>query len=830
MSARGSALYADTANRGLPPQAAGNGFHGCLVLRLSPKTTCPLTGQADAPRERIPAKGSFSRIPTLMGKSLIIVESPAKVKTIKKFLGPGYMVEASVGHIRDLPTKDLGVDEAHDFAPHYQIIEGKEKVVQSLRNAASKADVVYLAPDPDREGEAIAWHVAELLKGTNKNLKRIQFNEITSKAVHEALAHPRELNEHLFDAQQARRVLDRLVGYRISPLLWNKIKRGISAGRVQSVALRLIAEREEAREAFVPEEYWVLRVTLSGATPPPFKAELFKVAGKKPVVPNAEAADALEREIRSAPFVVKAVEEKERKRQPMPPFITSTLQQAANQRLGYSSKRTMNIAQRLYEGLDLADRGTTALITYMRTDSVRLADEAVSAAAAFIENAYGKAYMAPGGKGRVFKGKAGAQDAHEAIRPVALTLTPDQVKPFLTPEQYQLYRLIWSRFVASQMAPAAFHDTTVTVENGSVLWRAKGERLLFPGFLVVLPRSKEEEVAALPPLATGETLTLDALSKEQKFTQPAPRFTEASLVRELEEQGIGRPSTYAAIISTLQDREYVKLEDKHFVPTDLGRVVCDHLRTHFKTLMDVGFTAHMEEQLDNVAEGKQDWVALLRQFCNDFYPTLAEAQKAMSQVKGGLDAHLPCPECGKPLMVKFGKSGQFLACSGYPACTFTSDYVRDDKGQIHIQARTKPELEKVGVCPRCGSDLVLRKSRTGSRFIACSGYPKCDYSAPYSTNVPCPRPDCGGVLVEKSSKRGKVFYSCSNYPKCDYALWDWPVQEPCPKCGFPLLVRKFSTARGNYLACPEKNCRYTRSLDADSQTADDDQQASLLDS
>ena len=765
-----------------------------------------------------------------MGKSLIIVESPAKVKTIKKFLGPGYMVEASVGHIRDLPTKDLGVDEAHDFAPHYQIIEGKEKVVQALRNAASKADVVYLAPDPDREGEAIAWHVAELLKDTNKNLKRIQFNEITSKAVHEALAHPRELNEDLFDAQQARRVLDRLVGYRISPLLWNKIKRGISAGRVQSVALRLIAEREEAREAFVPEEYWVLRVTLSGATPPPFKADLFKVAGKKPVVPNAEAADALEREIRAASFVVKAVEEKERKRQPLPPFITSTLQQAANQRLGYSSKRTMNIAQRLYEGLDLADRGTTALITYMRTDSVRLADEAVKAAAAFIENAYGKDYMAPGGKGRAFKGKAGAQDAHEAIRPVDVTLTPDQVKPFLTPEQYQLYKLIWSRFVASQMAPAAFHDTTVTVENGPILWRAKGERLLFPGFLVVLPRSKEEEIAALPPLAPGETLKLDALTKEQKFTQPAPRFTEASLVRELEEQGIGRPSTYAAIISTLQDREYVTLEDKHFVPTDLGRIVCDHLRTHFKTLMDVGFTAHMEEQLDNVAEGKQDWVALLRQFCNDFYPTLAEAQKAMSQVKGGLDAHLSCPECGKPLMVKFGKSGQFLACSGYPACTFTSDYVRDDKGQIHIQTRAKPELEKVGVCPRCGSDLVLRKSRTGSRFIACSGYPKCDYSAPYSTNVPCPRPGCDGVLVEKSSKRGKVFYSCSNYPKCDYALWDWPVQEPCPKCGFPLLVRKFSTARGNYLACPEKNCRYTRSLDTDDQTTNDgDQQPSLLD-
>ncbi len=755
-----------------------------------------------------------------MGKNLIIVESPAKIKTIKKFLGPGYMVEASIGHIRDLPTQEIGVDEAHDFAPNYQIIKGKEKVVHSLQSAAAKADTVYLAPDPDREGEAIAWHVAEVLKDCNKPLKRIQFNEITSSAVHEALAHPRELNRNLFDAQQARRVLDRLVGYKISPLLWAKIKRGISAGRVQSVALRMIVEREEERERFVPTEYWLFHALMAGATPPPFKTELFKANGKKPVIPNAEAAEALEKTIRANPFAVQSIEKKQRRRQPSPPFTTSTLQQAANQRLNYSAKRTMNIAQRLYEGLELGDRGTTALITYMRTDSVRIAAEAKKAAAGFIEKAWGKEFLAPGGMGRAFKGKKSAQDAHEAIRPVDVNITPDEVKPYLAPDQYQLYRLIWSRFIASQMAAAEFDDTTVLIENGPMLWRAKGERLLFSGFLKAMPRGKDEEVEELPPLKEGKTLQLKELSKEQKFTQPSPRFSEASLVRELEEQGIGRPSTYASIISTLQNRDYVTLVEKHFVPTDLGRIVCEHLRSHFTTLMDTGFTARMESLLDDVAEGKQDWVALLRKFCDNFNPTLEMARKAMQQIKGGMDTNLACPACGKPLVIKFGRSGAFLACSNYPTCTFTSDYSRDEHGHIHMQSRTKPEMEKVGTCPRCSSALVIKKSRTGSRFIACSGYPNCDYSVPYSTGVPCPK--CGnGVLIEKSSKHGKIFYSCSAYPQCDYALWDWPVPGPCPKCGSPLLVRKYSTAKGYYLACPEKKCRYTHVPEEDD---DQDQQ------
>ncbi|WP_300906792.1 type I DNA topoisomerase [uncultured Desulfovibrio sp.] len=744
-----------------------------------------------------------------MGKQLIIVESPAKVKTIKKFLGPQYMVQASVGHVRDLPSSSLGVDEANDFAPHYEVIENKKNVVSELRAAAAKADTVYLAPDPDREGEAIAWHVAELIRDKARDIKRIQFNEITAKAVREALERPRELNGHLFDAQQARRVLDRLVGYKISPLLWKTIKRGISAGRVQSVALRLIVEREAEREAFRPEEYWLFKALLAADAPPPFKADLVRINGKKAVISNAEQADSLEAALRDKPFVVESVEEKERERAPQPPFITSTLQQAANQRLSYTAKRTMNIAQRLYEGVELGDRGLTALITYMRTDSTRIADEARQAARDFIIQTFGENHLPK--KARVYKAKGGAQDAHEAIRPVDVNITPDMVKQHLPPEQYNLYRLIWSRFVASQMAGARFHDTTALIACAHTLWRAKGERLLFPGFLAVLPRGAEEADAELPPLTAGQTLTLDRLNKEQKFTQPPARYSEASLVRELEERGIGRPSTYAAIISTLQDRDYVQLTERHFVPTDLGRVVCRQLVEHFARLMDVGFTAQMEEGLDKVAEGGENWVDLMRAFAADFNPTLEAAAKNMQSLKGGLPADLPCPECGKPLLIKFGKAGAFLACSAYPDCRYTSNFARTEDGRVEAVAQEKPQYEKVGQCPRCGKDLVIKKSRTGSRFIACTGYPACDYAAPFSTGVPCPR--CGkGGLVEKSSRRGKIFYSCDQYPQCDFALWDKPVPGPCPRCDSPYLVEKKSRD-GVRVICPVKGCGYVKEDD-----------------
>ncbi len=740
-----------------------------------------------------------------MAKNLIIVESPAKVKTIKKFLGAQYQVLASVGHVRDLPSSTLGVDESNNFAPQYEVIDKKQKVVADLRSAAAKANTVYLAPDPDREGEAIAWHVAALIEDKAKDIKRIQFNEITAKAVKEALEHPRELNANLFDAQQARRILDRLVGYKISPLLWKHVKRGISAGRVQSVALRLIVEREEERRAFTPEEYWLFKAIFLADAPPSMKADLHKIRGKKAHVGTAKEAEALEKDMQGNPFTVTNIEEKERQKAPLAPFITSTLQQTANQRHGYTAKRTMTIAQRLYEGVDIGDMGITALITYMRTDSVRIADEARVAAISFITKQFGKDYLAP--KTRVHKTKGNAQDAHEAIRPVDVNITPEMVKDHLPPEQYTLYRLIWMRFVASQMAAARFHDTTVTITCGPSEWRAKGVRMLFPGWTAAYPRDDSD--ADLPPLQVGQEVKVEKLTKEQKFTQPPARYGEASLVRELEERGIGRPSTYAAIISTLQDRDYVHLQEKHFAPTDLGNVVCDQLRKHFATLMDVSFTAQMEQSLDTVAEGGRNWVDLMQAFNNDFAPTLKAASENMQTVKGGVSTDIICPECGKPMVIKFGKAGSFLACTGYPDCSHTSNFIRDENDQVIPVAREQAELEVVGKCPECSSDLVVKKARVGGRFIACTGYPKCKHTESFSTGVPCPA--CKeGVLVEKSSKRGKIFYSCSTYPKCDYALWDMPINEPCPNCDSPLLTRKILRGGATQIRCPQKSCGYVK--------------------
>lgn len=740
-----------------------------------------------------------------MAKQLIIVESPAKVKTIKKFLGSNYTVAASVGHVRDLPSRSLGVDEANGFAPQYEIIDKKKTVVNDLREAASKADIVYLAPDPDREGEAIAWHIAELIRDRAKDIKRIQFNEITERAVKEAIAHPRELNTALFDAQQARRILDRLVGYKISPLLWKTIKRGISAGRVQSVALRLIVERENARQAFVPEEYWPFHATLEAGEPPAFRAELIKIKGKKAAIHSAAEAEDFEKSIKGIPFTVESVEKKERSRAPAPPFITSTLQQAANQRHGYPAKKIMQIAQKLYEGIDLGERGVTALITYMRTDSTRIAREAQDAARDYILESFGKEYLPA--KPRQYRKKADAQDAHEAIRPVDVNLHPEKIREYLLPEQFNVYRLIWQRFVASQMAPARFHDTVALIGTGSGLWRARGEELLFPGFLAAMP--KQEDDTILPPLEKGQILKLLKLEKEQKFTQPPPRYTDATLVKELEEQGIGRPSTYAAIISTLLDREYVQIEDKKLAPTDLGRVVCQQLVEHFSRLMDFGFTAQMEEGLDSVADGNTNWVSLLEKFADYFYPTLDAASKNMRSIKGGLPAGLSCPECGKPLMIKFGKSGSFLACSSYPDCRYTSNFERDSQGNVQAVEKEEPNYEKVGTCPQCGKDLVLKKTRAGNNFIACSGYPDCHYAASIPTGVTCPQ--CGeGNLVEKSSKKGKLFYSCDRYPECNFAIWDKPVPGECPKCGNPYLVEKKSRS-GLRIICPVKNCGYERS-------------------
>lgn len=734
-----------------------------------------------------------------MSKSLIIVESPAKVKTIRKFLGPEYMVEASVGHVRDLPSSSLGVDEDKGFAPHYQIIPGKEKVVSELKAAAEKADTVYLAPDPDREGEAIAWHVEELLRDKAKDIKRIQFNEITKRAVLEALKHPRDVDRDLVHAQQARRILDRLVGYKISPLLWRTVKRGISAGRVQSVALRLIVDREGEREAFVPEEYWVFRALVQGSIGEEFRLNLVKHRGKKVAIGSLAEARALEEEVQGKPFDVTKVDSKLRERQPQPPFTTSTLQQAANQRLGYGAKRTMGIAQRLYEGIEMGDGNVTALITYMRTDSVRISDEAQAAAATYIREQFGDKYLP--GEERVYKAKASAQDAHEAIRPVDVSLVPDMVRPSLTAEQYNLYKLIWCRFVASQMAQAVYRDTTITAECGETQWQTKGQCQVFDGWQKVLPSEKDN---LLPELEAGESLAVHAIEKEQKFTQPPARYSEASLVRTLEELGIGRPSTYATIISTLEDRGYVEKREKAFVPTELGRVVCRQLLENFAKLMDVHFTAQMEGALDKVAEGQEGWDELLSTFMDDFNPTLERADKNMKTVKGGMETELRCPDCGEPLLIRFGKAGAFLACKAYPTCKYSSNFVRDEHGHLSI---APVQQIVVGICPQCGSDLVLKRSRTGSRFIACSGYPECHYAAPFSTHVKCPK--CGkGEIVEKSSKKGRIFYSCSTYPACDFSTWNEPVARECPECKSPYLVVR-TTKQGTVLACPNRECGYT---------------------
>ncbi len=746
-----------------------------------------------------------------MNKDLIIVESPAKVKTIKRFLGKDYDVEASIGHIRDLPRKKLGVDIENNFTPQYQIVSGKEKVVSKLKKAAGKAGTVYLAPDPDREGEAIAWHVAELIKEENSNYKRIQFNEITSSAVHNALVQPRDLDTNLFHSQQARRVLDRLVGYKISPLLWQKVRRGISAGRVQSVALRLIVEREQERRDFIPQEYWVFKATLEGSSPPPFEAELWKVKGKKPNISNEQQAEEMSQYIKEASFSIYSIDQKERQRHPKPPFITSSLQQEASNKLRFSAKKTMTLAQKLYEGVELGEKGTTALITYMRTDSVRVAKEAKIAAKEWISDNLGKEYLPA--KLRTYKSKGSSQDAHEAIRPVNVLITPDQAKAYLSKDLISLYTLIWQRFVASQMASANLLDTVVTVQAGQTLWRSKGETVLFDGFLKIYSPDEAIKEVKLPHLQENEQLKLKNISKEQKFTQPPPRYTEASLVRHLEEQGIGRPSTYAQILSTIQERDYVRLEKRQFIPTELGEVVNTLLVNHFQKLMDVSFTAQMEEDLDKVASGHKDWIKLLYGFYQEFTSVLQEAESNMTQVKSGLETDHVCELCNRPMVIKFGRNGAFLACSGYPDCRNTKNFVRDKDGKTQIVKDQTQNQTKMGECPQCGSDLVLKKSRTGSRFIACSNYPKCKYVMSYSTGVPCPQEECTGELVEKSSRKGKIFYACNKYPDCKFAVWNYPVKEECPKCGSKILVQKSTKTRGDHLACPNKECDYWRSTD-----------------
>ena len=706
-----------------------------------------------------------------MKKSLVIVESPAKARTINKYLGKDFRVMASIGHIKDLPKNKLGVDIDKDFEPHYEIIRGKAKVIKELKKASKDADIIFLGPDPDREGEAIAWHIKEVLNGRREGIiKRVLFNEITEKGIKEAIAHPTEIDKNKVDAQQARRVLDRLVGYQVSPLLWEKVRMGLSAGRVQSVAVRLICEREREIESFVPQEYWSITALFEG-----FEAKLVKKDGKKITISTEEEAKSIVRELKGETFKVEEVEQKQRKRNPAPPFITSRLQQEASRRLGFSAQKTMVIAQQLYEGVDLGEEGPTGLITYMRTDSHRIAPEAIQAVRGYIEKTYGKEYLPK--KPNVYKSKKTAQEAHEAIRPTNMKYTPEYVKPYLTEDQWKLYELIWKRFVASQMHHAILDQTRVSIGAGKYTFQAVGTVVRFHGFTILYEEKTDEESEEekkLPPLEKDMVLKLLDLVARQHFTQPPPRYTEASLIRELEEKGIGRPSTYALILSTIQDRGYVVKEKGRLKPTELGFLVTELLVKSFPDILNVKFTAHLEEELDRVEEGKLKWIDVIKEFYSRFREDLERAKEEMQTIKGQEEpTDIPCKKCGRMMVIKWGKNGKFLACPGYPECKTTMDFRVDEKGKIVPVENTEYVEQK---CPNCGGPMVIKSGRFG-RFIACSRYPECKTTLPLSTGVPCPEEGCNGMLVERRSRRGRTFYGCSKYPACKYVTWKLPEKK-----------------------------------------------------
>jgi DNA topoisomerase-1 len=795
--------------------------------------------------------------------NLVIVESPAKAKTIAKYLGRGYEVEASLGHVKDLPKSTLGVDIANGFETDYIVIPGKEKVLAKLKKMAKSADAVYLAPDPDREGEAIAAHLAEELASNGKRKKddsriqRVTFNEITKRAVQEAFEHPRGIDW--------KRVLDRLVGYQVSPLLWDKVRRGLSAGRVQTVALRMIVEREREIKAFEKKEYWTIDAHLQGAKPPAFDARFVGIGEEKTEVPNEEQSKKIVEALRRAEWTVRSVEKRERRRSPAPPFTTSKFQQDASRKLRFSVKRSMMIAQRLYEGVDLGDEGTVGLITYMRTDSVRVSNDALTEVRQMVTSNYGPEYLpeAP----NVYKSKKEAQEAHEAIRPTSALRHPDTVKQYLKEDEYKVYKLIWQRFVASQMNPAVFDQTSVDIhakaDGTTYLFRVTGSTLKFDGFLKIYEEAKEtkdEEDEALrhklPTLEAGQRLTLKELKPEQHFTEPPPRYNEASLVKELEERGIGRPSTYAAIISTIQERQYVLKAGGKFVPTEIGLVVTDLLVENFKDIFDFQYTARLEEELDEIEEGKEKWTDALGDFYKKFQKDLRYAEKHMENIKRmEKPTDEKCERCGAPLVIKWGRHGSFYACSTYDkddpnTCTFTKEnpidlpdldsadmqetsqeeycencgrpmvLKRGRFGQFMActgypdckttrrldQAKNVPDIPLEEKCPKCGRNMVLRHGRYGE-FVSCSGYPECKYVKQNYIGVKCPLCKDGELVEKKARRRGNIFYGCSNYPKCKFTSAYKPVAETCPQCGSPYLVEK-NLKSGAVLACP-KNKRAT---------------------
>jgi DNA topoisomerase I len=817
-------------------------------------------------------------------KGLVIVESPAKAKTIQKYLGKGFTVEASLGHVMDLPKSTLGVDTTNGFETDYVVIPGKEKVVAKLKKLAASADAIYLAPDPDREGEAIAAHLASELEenGAKKKkakkpkkgepvapprIQRVTFNEITKRAVQAAFEHPRAIDQNLVDAQQARRVLDRLVGYQVSPLLWDKVRRGLSAGRVQTVALRLIVEREREIKAFEKKEYWTIDAHLAASKPPAFDARFVGKGEEKVEVTNGEDAEKIRAALEKADWVVRSVDKKERRRNAAPPFTTSKLQQDSSRKLRFSVKRTMMIAQRLYEGVELGEEGLVGLITYMRTDSTRVAPEAIQEVREYVGKEYGATYLPE--TPNTFKEKKEAQAAHEAIRPTSAMRHPDQVKQYLKEDEFKVYKLIWQRFVASQINPAVFDQTTVDIDakNGNeVFWfRVTGSVLKFDGFLRVYEESKEgkdeedEELKhKLPALEAGQQLTLKELKPEQHFTEPPPRFNEASLVKELEERGIGRPSTYAAILTTIQERQYVQKVGGKFTPTEIGLVVTDLLVENFRDIFDLQYTARLEEELDEIEEGKEKWQDALGDFYKKFQKDLKYAEKHMENIKRmEKPTDEKCELCGAPLVIKWGKHGSFYACSTYDkddpkTCKFTkenpinlpdldsadmqetgaAEEYCENCGRVMVlkrgrfgqfmactgypdckttrrldQGKRVPDIPLDELCPKCGRNMMIRHGRYGE-FTACSGYPDCKYVKQNYIGVKCP--ECKeGDLVEKRARKGNTFYGCGNYPKCKFTSAHKPIAEKCPSCGSEYLVEKNLKA-GPVIACPNKECDYER--------------------
>jgi len=747
------------------------------------------------------------------------VESPTKVRTIKKYLGSDYEVAATVGHIKDLPSKEMGIDVEDGFKPKYQFIPGKQKVVKRLKQAAGDTHDVYLAPDPDREGEAIAWHTADVLKKKGRNFYRVLFHELTKNSVRKAMASPEDLDRSKYEAQQARRILDRLVGYQVSPLLWRKVKGGLSAGRVQSVAVRIICERERAIQAFVSEEYWSISAYLESDVPPPFAAKLVKKDLEKIKIPHEKAADQILKDLNGEQFIVKKIQKRTTKKNPLPPFITSKLQQEAIRKLRFSARKTMMVAQQLYEGIDLGPGEPEGLITYMRTDSTRIAAEAAAEAQQLILQRFGKEYALE--KPRFFKNKKKVQDAHEAIRPTSVFNTPEKIKSYLSPDQLALYQLIWQRFIASQMTQALINQISVSIRAGVYLFTSSGSSVKFPGFMA-LYMSVDDEIAndsakkkpKLPDLTEGTVLKLDKLEPKQHFTMPPPRFSEASLVKELEENGIGRPSTYATILSTIRGKGYVDLVKGYFKPSELGFIVNDLLVQNFADIFAVEFTAKMEENLDQVESKKLDFLQVLSRFYQPFSKDLDTASEEMLSVKGvGIPTDLKCPQCGKPVRIKVGKNGHFLACTGYPDCTYSNDYIRDEKGNIQPEEQSEEEATDK-VCSKCGKPMVIKRGRYGG-FLACSGYPECKNTQSLNSNgnvkkigVGCPEKDCTGDIVERTSRRGKIFYGCSRFPECAFATWDKPLDRECPVCGAKFLVEKTTKKQGTFVTCREQGCGF----------------------